>query len=141
MKFYFGIALILIFAVNLVAQTSKKSVSKRGGAKKAIRVVEMSDLASQDVCVDPTKHSVPVDGVIVKRNFDADEITLIGVTVREANDERYFVNIDNEYVASKGRFVSSELSSILTKGRRVKIWVYGCGASGMMFWARTVKAY
>ena len=141
MKLNFGIVLILLFALNVAAQTSRKSVGKRGGVKKAIRVVEMSDLASPDVCVDPTKHSAPVEGVIVKRDFDADEITLTGVTVREANDERYFVNIDNEYVASKGRFVPRELSSILTKGRRVKIWVYGCGASGMMFWARIVKAY
>ncbi|MDQ3801377.1 MAG: hypothetical protein M3384_18295 [Acidobacteriota bacterium] len=141
MKIYFTIAVILLFALTVIAQTGKKSGGKRVSAKKVVPVAEMTDLASPDVCVDPTKHSAPVDGVIVKREFDADEIMLTGVTVREANDERYFVNIDTEYVASKGRFVPRELSSILTKGRRVKIWVYGCGASGMMFWARAVKAY
>ena len=119
MKIYFMIAVILLFAITVAAQTNKKSVGKRNAKKVA--VAEMSDLANPDVCVDPTKHSVPVDGVIVKREFDADEITLIGVTVREANDERYFVNIDSEYLAGKGRFVPRELSSILTKGRRVKI--------------------
>jgi len=101
----------------------------------------MSDLASRDVCVDPVKQAVPIDGVIMKRNFDENEMTLIGVVVREKDDQRYFVNIDSEYVAGRGRWVPSELSSILSKGRRVKIWVYGCGAAGMMFWARTVKAY
>jgi len=53
MKLNFGIVLILLFALNVAAQTSRKSVGKRGGVKKAIRVVEMSDLASPDVCVEP----------------------------------------------------------------------------------------
>lgn len=136
-----ALALSLVLLGNVTAQTTKKTTSKPVVIKKAARVVTMSDLASKHVCVDPTKHTVPVDGVIVKRNFDDNEMTLIGVVVREKDDQRYFVNIDSEYVAGKGRWVPSELSSILTKGRRVKIWVYGCGAAGMMFWARTVKAY
>lgn len=93
-------------------------------------VVELTDLASPDVCVDPQKHSAPVDGVIVKRTFVDDEITLIGVTVREANDERYHVNIDSEYLANKGRFVPREVSSIFTKGRRVKIGYTDAGLQG-----------
>ncbi len=141
MKICLGIVFILLITVNAAAQTGKQSGGKRGGAKKAAPVVELMDLASPNVCVDPQKHSAPVDGVIVKRTFANDEITLIGVTVREANDERYYVNIDSEYLANKGRFVPREVSSVLTKGRRVKIWVYGCGASGMMFHARTIRAY
>ena len=135
--FCVAIIALSLFALTVTGQTNKKSPSP----KKQTRIVTMSDLASSDVCVDPTKHKIPVDGVIVSRKFDSDEMTLISVVVREKDDQRYFVNIDSEYVAGKGHFVSSELSSILTKGRSVKIWVYGCGAAGMMFWARIVKAY
>lgn len=140
-RILFLIILTLLSALAGTAQTNRKSTGKYSVKPKVSMVVTMSDLASTDVCVGPTKHSIPVDGVIVKREFDPNEITLIGVVVREKDDQRHFVNIDSEYVAGKGRFVPSELSSILTTGRRVKIWVYGCGAAGMMFWARIVKAY
>ena len=114
-----ALILSLFLAHQIPAQTSgKKSVT----AKKPVAVVTMTDLASKDVCTDPETHKIPVDGVVVKRNFADDEMTLIGVVIREKDDRRYFVNIDSDYVAGKGHYVPFELSSILTKGRRVKIW-------------------
>ncbi len=104
-------------------------------------MVEMSDLTSDEICFEPDKSSQPYVGTIVKRRFDDDEITLAGIILREANDERYFINIDTEYVSNKGRFIPRELSSILTLNRKVKIWVYGCGASGSMLFISKVQAF
>jgi hypothetical protein len=136
------ITLTLLFAVSVIAQTSKKSTTKRGSTKKTTRTIEkatLSDLYDKDSEAYCLELPQPIIGTIVSRKFDDEELTLIGFTIREKTDERTFVNIDTEYVSGKGRFVPTELSSILSKGKRVKIRVYGCGAAGALFYLDKVQ--
>lgn len=81
----------------------------------------------------------PFSGTVIKRNYADDEITLIGFVLREAGDTRTFLNIDHERVAGKGHFVPDQLLEILKVGVRVKVWVYGCGASGRLMYLDKVQ--
>ncbi|HEX8131059.1 MAG TPA: hypothetical protein VF527_18300 [Pyrinomonadaceae bacterium] len=135
-KNYFAVALVLLLGVSAAAQNS----SKRGGVKKTSAKVELSSLYNTNDPGQCLELPQSIIGTIVSRKFDDDEVTLIGFTIREKNDERSFVNIDAEYVAGKGRFIPSQLSSILGKGKRVKIRLYGCGAAGLTFFLDRVTA-
>jgi hypothetical protein len=139
-KIYFAFALALLFGVCVTAQNSKKSTARRNSVKKAAQNVELSNLYNSDDPSQCRELPQPIIGTIVSRKFDDDELTLVGFTIREKNDERTFVNIDAEYVASKGRFIPVQLSSILGKGKRIKFRVYGCGASGALFMLDRVTA-
>jgi hypothetical protein len=130
---YFALALALLLGMGGTAQNSKKSTVKRDGVKKASQKVELSNLYNTDDPAQCRELPQSIIGTIVSRKFDDDELTLIGFTIREKNNERTFVNIDAEYVAGKGRFIPGQLSSILGKGKRIKVRVYGCGASGTLF--------
>ncbi len=132
-KIYIIAAFILLLAINASAQTNRKQTVKRG-AKKVARTMELSNLATPEVCGNPEfaeKYSYA--GTVVKREFADNEVWLNGVVISDADDKRIFINIDEEQVAGLGSFMPRELSSLLTKGRRVKIWVYACG--------RTLYAY
>lgn len=124
----------LLLANMLSGQVKKKTPS--GTRTQKVRMTDLYDKTSDDYCLELPK---PKLGTIVSRKFDGNEITLNSFVIREKTDERSFVNIDTEYVAGKGRFVPNQLSSLLVKGKRVSIGVYGCGAAGALFYLDGVK--
>lgn len=119
--------LLLSFAATtMLAQTKKGTTTAKPKAS-------MSDLYNKDdggACY-PVKPP-SLSGTILKRQYDEDEMTLIGFVIKDRGDDRTFVNIDHEYVGGKGRFVPEELLQIVKPGKRVKIWAYGSGASGRL---------
>jgi len=126
--------LLLFFAANTILAQSKK-VEKAAKPKPS-----MADLYNKDdggACY-PLKPPT-LSGTVVKRQYDEDEITLIGFVLKEPGDDRTFVNVDHEYVGKKGRFVPEELLQFVKPGNRVKIWVYGCGASGRLLMLEKIQ--
>jgi hypothetical protein len=66
------------------------------------------------------------EGALVKREFGDDQLRLSGIVISDENDKRIFINFDEEHVAGLRRSVPEELSSALTVGKQVKVWVYRC---------------
>jgi hypothetical protein len=126
-KIYFTIALLLLLGLNGTAQTKRKSVAKKPVEPDTILAVVLSDLAPNTVCGEPEwAEKESYIGTIIKREFDDSELHLSGFVIRDAKDQRTFINIDTEHVAGLARSAPEELSSFLTKGKRVKVWVYRC---------------
>ncbi len=127
--------IISIFVSGSVESQVKTNPPKRTVQMK-VRMIDLYDKSSDAYCLELPK---PIVGTVLNRKFDEDELTLVGFVIREKTDERSFVNIDTDYVAGKGRFVPSELSSVLMKGKRISIGVYGCGAAGALFYLDSLK--
>jgi hypothetical protein len=133
-KLVFTMTLTLMLIVSAAAQTGRRTGARRGSTNTPTRAAdaELSNLYNKDsgyYCEEKQN----IVGTIVSRKFSDDELTLVGFVIRVKDDERSFVNIDAEYVAGKGRFIPRQLSTMLEKGKRVKIQVYGCGASGALY--------
>lgn len=120
--------LLIVIAISGFPIAAQKSAGKT-----------MSDLYNKDDSGACMALGKPFAGTVVKRNYADDEITLVGFVLREPGDERTFLNIDNEYVAGKGHFVPDELLEIIKVGKRVKVWVYECGASGRLMYLDKVQ--
>ncbi len=122
------LVVVAVLTVGLVPIAAQKRAGKT-----------MSDLYNKDdsgACIPLGK---PFSGTVVKRNYAENEITLVGFVLREPGDERSFLNVDYEYVAGKGRFIPAELLEVIKVGNRIKVWVYGCGASGRLMYLDKVQ--
>lgn len=76
----------------IVAQGGARPIAKIGGPLKNPRMIELSNMMGEtNGCV---RYPQPIAGTIVRREFDDDEITIVGIVLREANDERTYINID-----------------------------------------------
>lgn len=101
-------------------------------------MIELSNMAGDvSECAIAIK---PYTGVIVKRVFDDDELTIIGIVLRDSKDERIYLNIDDDQISEMTRADLSNFSSFLSKGNRIKAWAYMCGVSGGVLFASKVKA-
>jgi hypothetical protein len=77
-KICFATIILAMFAITVFAQdTSKPPTAKYGGMKGATRMIELSNMAG-DVS-ECAKATQPYTGTIVRRVFDDDELTLIGI--------------------------------------------------------------
>lgn len=135
----FSLILVLILAVTLVAlaQSSARPNARYGGTRGNPRLIEFSHLAgSSDGCV----KRGPFIGTLVQRKFDDDEITLIGFVVRDAKDQRTYINLDDEQIDRMLMVDRDYLSSFLAKGKRLKVWAYACGAAGRVLYADRIVA-
>lgn len=134
-----GLILALILAVTLVtlAQSSTRPSAKYGGTRGNPRLIELSNLAgASEGCV----KRGPYIGTVVQRKFDDDEITPIGFVVREAKDQRTYINLDDEQIDRMLMVDRDYLSSFLAKGKRLKVWAYACGAAGRVLYADRIVA-
>lgn len=136
MKIFPFILMVSIgFITNVIAQDENKPPIAIFGRS---RLVELSNMAGD--MSDCAKAARPYTGTIVQRKFDDDEITLIGIIVRDSKDERTFLNIDSDQISQLNRAALSNLSSFLGKGKRIKAWAYMCGVSGGVQFATRIKA-
>ncbi len=126
-KICFTIVLVLLFGLSVVAQTKRKPAAKKAVEPDTILAVVLSDLAPDTVCGEPEwAEKESYIGTVIKRQFDDSELHLSGFIIRDAKDQRTFINIDTDHVSGLARSAPEELSSFLTKGKRVKVWVYRC---------------
>ena len=126
-KIHLTVALLLVLGVWVTAHTKRKSAVKKAVEPDTILAVVLSDLASDTVCGAPDlAEKESYIGTIIKREFDDSELHLSGFVIKDAKDQRTFINIDTEHVAGLASSAPEELSSFLTKDKRVKVWVYRC---------------
>ncbi len=134
-----GLILALMFGLTLVAfaQSSTQPVAKYAGTPRNPRLIELSNMAGDsDGCV----KRGPYIGTIVQRKFDDDQITLIGFVLRDSKDQRTYINLDDEQIDRMLMVDRGYLSTFLAKGKRVKVWVYACGAAGRVLYSDRIVA-
>ena len=135
----FGSILGLIFLLTFaaLAQSPQRPSAKYGGTNSNPRLIELSNLAGDsEGCV----KRGPYVGKLVQRKFDDDEITLIGFVLRDSKDQRTYINLDDEQIDRMLMVDRGYLSTFLVKGKRVKVWVYACGAAGRVLYADRIVA-
>ncbi len=140
MKLYLTFVLVITFAINVAAQNNQPTVAY-GGTGQARRVIEMSNMLGEVDGVECLR-SRSYTGTIVRRTFDEEETMITGITLRDARDNRIHLNINESHIWGLGRTAPSILSSLLARGRRVRIWTYECsgGGSGVFIYADRVRA-
>lgn len=117
-----------------IIRAAERKVRRKQGNP---RLIELSNLGgSSDGCV----KRGPFIGTLVQRKFDDDEITLIGFVVRDAKDERTYINLDDEQIDRMLMVDRGYLSSFLARGRRLKVWAFACGAAGRVLYADRIVA-
>jgi len=126
-----------LLSVIVLAQSSGQPRAKYSGTGRNARVVELSNLAGDaDGCL----KRGPYVGTLMQRKFDDDEITLIGFVLRESKDERIYINLDDEQINRMVLADRGHISTFLTKGKRLKVWAYACGAAGRVLYADRIVA-
>ena len=129
---------LIVFLSFLMTTGPISAQTSKGGTTPK---TTMSDLYNKDdggACY--PRETPTLSGTIIKRQYDDDELTLIGFVLRSRGDKRTYVNIDHEYVSGKGRFVPEELLQLVKPRKQVKIWVYGCGASGRLLMLEKIQS-
>lgn len=131
------LALTFVVAVAALAQSFARPNAKYEGTRSNPRLIELSNLGgSSEGCV----KRGPFIGTLVQRKFDDDEITLIGFVVRDAKDERTYINLDDEQIDRMLMVDRGYLSTFLAKGKRLKVWAFACGAAGRVLYADRIVA-
>jgi hypothetical protein len=66
-------------------------------------------------------------GTVMRREFAEDEITPLGIVIRDRKDDRTYINVDFEYLNEhfSGGTIAS-LTDILSKGRYLLVVAYQC---------------
>jgi hypothetical protein len=140
-KLSFTFFLLTVFTVNVNAQNNRPPVAKYD----ATGMIELSNMVMSKTVEGCYKSDSDSDyiyeGTIVKRNFADNEITLLSIVLSDSNDERSYINIDDEQIKLMGLADHASFSSFLGKGKRVKVWVYRCGAAGRIIYADTIKLF
>jgi hypothetical protein len=135
--------LLFIFTINVNAENDRKPITKYDDNG----MIELQNMANdRDVkgCYNSSSTSDDTtpfifEGTIVKREFSDNEIAIIGIVIRDENDERTYINIDDEQRERMDMPTLRNLSSFLGKDKHVKVWVYRCGAAGGVMVADKIK--
>lgn len=118
---------ILIFSFSAFSQNKRKMPAKARVTNDTILAVVLSKMSVPEICGKAEwAEKESYIGTVLKRQFNDSEMELNGFVLREANDERAFINIDSEYISTLAASASGDLSSFLKKGVRVKVLVYRC---------------
>ena len=139
MRLFLVLVFVSTLLINVAAQY--QPTVKYAGKGQARRVIGMSNMLGDADGMTCSKRSRPFVGTIVKRTFDEDETMITNVALRDAKDERVFVNIDTAQIWGLGRTAPTLLSSLLGKGKKVTISAYECsgGGSGIFYYADRVN--
>ena len=132
----FGSVLLLLLVDSAHPQSANV---KYGIGKNKKEVVEMSNMKGVVSDMECWHKPEVVIGVIMKRSYEEDEMTIASFILKSAGDKRKAININQEQIA--GRYSVSNLASLLTIGKKVKVWLYDCngGGSGTFAYADRVK--
>ena len=128
------ILVLTIFPLSFgFAQPNKSPETKEG------QLIEISDMCTdcaEGQCGGPDELG---EGIIKKRKFLSDEITIKGFVLMYPDDERIYINIDTEFLKKKDMWERSWYPALMKKGNKVKVWVYGRGAKCNVLWADKIK--
>lgn len=130
--------LLLILAITFSAfgQTNKLPSAKYSG-KKPVSLSDMLGDGGGFKC----KKSKTYSGIVVKRNFDENETIITSFTLKDANDERIHLNLNEKQSWLLGKTAPVVISTILRKGKKVTVSSYSCtgGGSGVFRFADKIK--
>jgi hypothetical protein len=106
--------------------------------QQGARVVSISRLTNGENC-----HPDTVEGRVVKRTFNRNEMMLENVVIETKDGSRELINIDEEEIgkalpSAQGVIVQG-LQSLLKEGNRVVVRAFYCGASGRVAFLDSVR--
>lgn len=103
-------------------------------------VSEISNMTG-DVKMKCSLKTAPVDVEVAKRDFAEDEVTIIGLVLKDADDERYVVNVNADQLWILGRHQNRVMWDIFKKGNKLRVWINECsgGGSGLFLYLEKVK--
>jgi len=134
--------LILLLLLTTEAYTSKIQGSKPttvwGGKPDNRQLLDVANLAGP--MKDCFRLPKPIVGTIVRRQFAEDELTVSGLVIRDAKDERTLVNIDIERLRQLPYVEQENFSEFVSLNKPVRVWVYACGAAGRMLIVDRIQA-
>ena len=133
MKYSILILVLAIFPLGFgFAQSNKSPETKEDDSQ----LIEISDMFTDPTgCFEGGEYV----GIIKKRKFLSDEITIIGFVLMRPNDERVFINIDSDFIKKKSMVDRDNYVALMRKGNKVKVWAYICGAAGRVIYADNIK--
>lgn len=114
-------------------------VAEYAGRPNNPRLVEMWNMAGAERA-EGCFRGGPVVGTIVKREFADDEMTIVGIVVRDSSDERSYFNIESDRITRMSMVSQGHYGSLVARGRQVMVWAYACGAAGRVWVADRIKA-
>ena len=102
------------------------------------QVLEISSLAS-----DPGSPCAPTEdsGLVVKRDFEDDAVTLKGIVVEHKDGTRTFINVETPTglnMAEQG-LVLDGLQRLSKIGRQVELGLFACGAAGRFLYLDRIR--
>lgn len=84
-----------------------------------------------------SKQDRPLVGEVIKRQFDSDEMTIVGFVLRTNNDERFFINVDTDSLDELNRSMPNAgriwIGELLKQGNKVRVTTIVCGSGSLEF--------
>jgi hypothetical protein len=99
--------------------------------------VEVRGLAQDSSC-----HPFEFNGIVVKRSFGNDGLTLTGIVIEQSDGTRSFINVDpvSAYLGMALKYSLIQATQLLTRtGRKVKGRALACGAAGRVLMLDSIK--
>ncbi len=128
--------LLVLFAGEMVAQIGQPVLKRKGN-----KVIEISNMLGTVEGFECLRESRPIIGTVLKRSYDEEETTMVSFVLRDAKDNRHFINLNDDQVGLLGRTTHTIISSLIAKGSRLQVWTYDCngGGSGIFTYASRIK--
>ena len=134
------IALLLCSSVAnaLSFQNSVRAefVSNRDGSWQRMKAVYNLFQGDKNACELRT-----LTGTIVHLNYDEQSATSItGMTLETSNGKREYISVDTEALYSLNMVEQGMIHTLIAKGKRARVDVYGCGVYGNAWNANNILA-
>ena len=139
MKIAFALPILsLLFVTMLIAQDAP---SIKYGGNGSNDIVEMSNMKGKVPYMKCWKKPDIYIGTIVKHSYEEDEMTISSFILKLADDKRIAININQDQVDLLGHHSVSNVASVLSQGKKVKVWAYECtgGGSGTFVYVDRVQ--
>lgn len=134
--FRWTLPFFFLVAATCHAQGSREPVPSydiRGGVH---RLVSISNLFG-NIPIGCSKQDRPLVGEVIKRQFDSDEMTIVGFVLRTNNDERFFINVDTDSLDELNRSMPNAgrtwIGELLKQGNKVRVTTIVCGSGSLEF--------
>jgi hypothetical protein len=128
-------SLILLVSVLVASASHAEMQISQDGRGQVVSISGLYD--DPEGC-----HIFRTDGLIVKREFKDDALTLSGVVLEASDGARSIVNVDIEPgklgMAAKGNLMHG-LQLLTAVGRKASVAAYACGAAGRVFFLDAIK--
>lgn len=125
---YLSIVVVLIFSLNVLAQTEEKCPSVKNGKSGISSVTNINSSASKDFSC----QIATISGKITGLGYESDESDeVISITIENKDGQRFIVHFGDESLldcfseADKRNWKSQ-----IKKGVLVNVKAYACGAAG-----------